>query len=475
MAAAGPDEGDEVCAVTGVHGYLAEHRDRIVEELIGWVRLRSVAGVPEHEVDVVRSANWLAGALRETGFPTVEVWTTEGGPAVYAQWCAAPDAPTVLVYSHHDVRAAKDENWEETPPFEPAVRDGRIYGRGTSDAKGQVLAHLWGIRAHLATTGRPAPAVNLKFLVEGEEELGSPSFAGLLEERAAELAADVSVFTDTLLWREDHPAICTSVRGMISASIEVHGPRKDIHSGAASGSAPNPVVELSRLIGSLLDDEGRITIPGFYDDVLPPREERRQELAALPFDEEDWLTRSHTRNVVGETGYTVLERLWLRPAVEVISTIAGDPVGPARAAIPAVASAEISFRTVPGQRGDRVADQIRHWVQERLADTVEAEVTVSEETAQQPYETPPGSALDALDRAMRRGFRVSAVGRMGNAGGGPSELLARTLRAPLLFFGTGFIEDDWHDSDESVRLATLLDGAATIAFLWEELPGALEA
>ncbi|WP_410675907.1 M20/M25/M40 family metallo-hydrolase [Amycolatopsis sp. cmx-4-68] len=286
---------DKLCAVTDVHGYLAEHRDRIVEELIGWARLRSVAGVPEHEIDLVRSANWLAGALRETGFPTVEVWATEVGPAVHAQWCAAP-APTVLIYSHHDVRAAKDENWEETPPFEPALRD----GRGTSDAKGQVLAHLWGIRAHLATTGRTAPAVNLKILVEGEEEAGSPHLARLIEDNRARLDADLVVFSDTLLWRADHPAICTSVRGMVGAHLEIHGPLRDVHSGAASGPAPNPAVELCRLLGQLHDDKGRLTLPGFYDDVTEPTERMRADLAALPFSEDDWLARSDTRSIGGE-------------------------------------------------------------------------------------------------------------------------------------------------------------------------------
>jgi acetylornithine deacetylase/succinyl-diaminopimelate desuccinylase-like protein len=453
-----------------VHAFLAENSERLIAQLAEWVRVPSVADA-ERDPDLRRSAAWLAGAFRDVGFPRVEIWWAGGSPAVFAEWAVSPEAPTVLVYSHHDVRAVKAENWSETAPFEPVVRAGRLYGRGASDAKGQILAHLWGLRAHLSD--RLAPDVNLKFLVEGEEELGSPSLADLLEEKAADVAADLVVFTDTLLWREDHAAICTSVRGMISAHIEVHGTVKDIHSGATSGSAPNSALELARLLGSLLDSSGEIALPGFYDDVSPMREERRRELAALPFDEGDWLTRSHTRKVTGESGYTVLEQLWLRPAAEVISMIAGDPIGPTRASIPAVAAADISIRTVPGQRGDRVAEQIRRWVAQTLPDTVEVVVEVAEETAQQPYETPPGPALDALDAAMRRGFRVPSVGRMGNAGGGPAELLARTLQAPVVFFGTGLIEDDWHDSDESVRLATLLDGAATIAFLWEELPAAL--
>ena len=453
-----------------VHAFLAEHLPHLVAELSEWVRIPSVAG-SERDPALMHSAHWPAGTLTDLGFPRVELWMAGESPAVFAEWIVDPAAPTVLVYSHHDVRAVKPQNWDETEPFEPVVRRGRLYGRGASDAKGQVLAHLWGLRAHLL--GRDAPAVNLRFLVEGEEELGSPMLSTLVEEHAEDLAADLVVFSDTTLWRADHPAACTSVRGMISASIEVHGPTKDIHSGAASGSVPNSAVELAKLLAALLDEDGRIALPDFYDDVSPIEEERRRELEDLPFTQEDWLTRSHSRAIAGETGFTVLEQLWERPSVEVTAMISGDPIGPSRAAIPAVANASLSFRIVEHQRPERVADQIRRWVHATLPDTVEVVVEVSEESAQLPYRTPPGPALDALDAAMRRGFRVPEVGRMGNAGGGPAELLARTAEAPVVFFGTGLIEDDWHDSDESVHLATLLDGAATMAFYWESLPAAL--
>jgi acetylornithine deacetylase/succinyl-diaminopimelate desuccinylase-like protein len=453
-----------------VHAFLAEHLPQLVTELSAWVRIPSVAG-SDRDLDVLRSAHWLAGTLTDVGFPRVELWRAGDSPAVFAEWITDPSKPTALVYSHHDVRAVKDGNWEETAPFEPVERRGRLYGRGASDAKGQLIAHLWGLRAHLRD--RDAPAVNLKVIVEGEEELGSPNLAALLEDRRADLAADVVLFSDTVLWRAGAPAACTSVRGMLSASIEVHGPAKDVHSGAASGSVPNPALEVGRLLGALVDADGRIAVPGFYDDVPPIPDQRRQELAALPFTDEDWLARSHSRVIAGEPGFSVLEQLWERPSVEVTSMIAGDPVGPSRAAIPAVANASLSFRTVPGQVPARMAEQIRSWVRGTLPDTVEVLVDVAEETAQLGYRTPPGPALDALVAAMRRGFQVEEVGRMGNAGGGPAELLARVIDAPVVFFGTGLIEDDWHDSDESAHLDTLRAGAATMAFLWESLPSAL--
>lgn len=488
-----------------LHAYLRSHRGGIEKQLAEWVRVPGILGVPEHQRDLLRSANWLAAAFREAGFPMVDVQPTGESHAVFAEWCEAPGAPTVLVYSHHDVRAVKPDNWEQTSPFEPVVRGGRLYGRGSSDAKGQVLAHLWGIRAHLhqrntrpitsgaqnphvpshlvpknptlshspfpaqAHPARPAPAVNLKFIVEGEEEGGSPHLAALLEEDAARFHADVVLFSDTLLWHADHPALCVGLRGMLSASLEVFGPERDVHSGAVSGNAPNPAFELARLLALLHDADGRITLPGFYDDVEPPPEDLRQALAELPYSDEDWLKRSGSGAITGETGYTVPERLWLRPAVEVTSIIAGDPSGVSRATVPAVASADLSFRTVPGQRVENVADKLRQWVENTIGDAFGHTLTTDLETAQEPYRTPDHPAVAALERAMATGFHNGRVGRMGNAGGGPAELLGRMLQAPVLFFGTGLVEDHWHDSDESVSLEVLVNGAVTLACFWDEL------
>ena len=452
-----------------VHDFLLSRESELIDELAGWVHIPSVAGLPDRAVEVIRSAKWLAAALRDTGFPVVEVWAEDEAPAVYGEWRAAPGAPTVLVYSHHDVRVSKEDQWIETSPHEPVLRDGYLYGRGASDAKGQVMAHLWGIRAHLAATGRAAPAVNLKVLVEGEEETGSAHLEQLLDNNRDRLTADVVVFSDTMLWHRDHPAVCTSMRGTIQAHLEVYGPLRDVHSGAVSGPAPNPVFALSRLLGGLYDDKGRITVPGFYDDVVEPSDRRRAELAALPFTEEDWLARSETRSVSGEVGYTVLEQLWARPAIEAIAVVAGDPVGLPRAAVPAVAAADLSIRTVPNQTIAGVGDQLRRWVADNLSRDVDHQLTVSDRTGQEPYQTPEDHpAVQALAAAMEEGFG-SPAGRMGNAGGGPAELLGRVLDAPVIFFGTGLPEDRWHDSDERVSIEVLRKGAATLAHLWPRL------
>jgi acetylornithine deacetylase/succinyl-diaminopimelate desuccinylase-like protein len=451
-----------------VRDFIDANTPLLLDRLTEWIRIPSVAGVPEHKHNLTRSANWLAGELSDTGFPTTEIWEGAEGPAVFAEWAGAPGGPTILIYSHHDVRAVKEENWDQTSPFDPVQRGGRLYGRGSSDAKAQVMAHIWGIRTHLHATGRPAPAVNLKLIVEGEEEAGSPGLARLLKAHRARLDADAVIFSDTLLWRADHPALCTSIRGMLGARIEVYGPLTDIHSGAVSGAAPNPALELSRLLAQLHDHKGRITFPGFYDDVEEVSQRRRAELAALPFDPPDWLERSHTRSIVGEEGYTVLERLWERPALEVIALAAGDPVGVKRAAVPSMASADLSIRTVAGQKVATVADQVRRWVEATISDSYAYELSLDLDNAQEFYRTPDCPLVDTLSRAMAKGFQADTVGRMGNAGGGPADLLASVLGIPVVFFGTGLVEDNWHDSDESVHVDNLKAGIATLAHLLNE-------
>ncbi|WIB36117.1 M20/M25/M40 family metallo-hydrolase [Curtobacterium sp. MCJR17_043] len=311
---------------SGVGRFLADNREEVLGQLEHWVRIPSVASQPERSIDVERSARWLAAAMREVGLTTDILWAGPS-PTVVGEWIVDPAKPTVLVYSHHDVRHAKPEEWAETEPFQPVLRDGRLYGRGASDAKGQVVAHLWGLRAHLAGRGDAGPAVNLKYVVEGEEELGSTHFASLLDQEHERLSCDVVVFSDTLQWKDGDPAVVTSMRGMTGATLTVTGPLRDVHSGAASGPTPNPVHALVTVLAALHDDDGRIALPGFYDDVEELTDERREQLGDLSFDTDVWLERTETRSVTGESGHTVEERLWARPAIEVLTLLAGDPTG----------------------------------------------------------------------------------------------------------------------------------------------------
>ena len=455
-----------------LHQWLSEHRTELLDELIGWARLRSVVGPPEHDIDLRRSAQWLAGELRDTGFPTVEVWPTQGGPAVYAEWCSVADAPTVLVYSHHDVRAAKDEEWEQCPPFEPALREGRLFGRGTSDAKGQVLAHIWAVRAILAA-GAPHPPVNLKVLVEGEEEVGSPNLADLLQTHRDRLDADLIVLSDTMIWRADVPAVCLGIRGLVQAQVEILGPLTDFHGGVVAGVAPNPATELVRVLGRLHRDDGTIAIDGFYDDVRDSPADELAELSRLP--SEDWVERTCSRSAGGEDGRLLVERLWLRPSVEVIALVAGDSEGPSRGTIPSVASAHIQFWIVPDQDPQAVSERIRSWIASMVSDRFAFRVTIQEELNQPPYSTPRGHpAVPVLAEAMSDAFGTPAQ-HMRNGGGAPAALLAGQLDLPVLFFGTGLPEDRWHDSEESINIDVLMSGVVTMALFWQRWRTSAEA
>ena len=253
---------------SAVRTYIDSHYAAFLDDLAEWLRIPSVSAQPEHAADVRRSADWLAAKLRETGFPTAEVWPTAGAPAVFAEWPADdPRAPTVLVYGHHDVQPADRADGWDSDPFEPVIREGRLYARGAADDKGQVFFHTLGVRAHLAATGRTAPAVHLKLLIEGEEESGSPHFRTLVEGHADRLTADAVIVSDTSMWSADTPTVCTGMRGLAECEITLHGPEQDIHSGAFGGAVPNPATEAARLVAALHDEHARVAIPGFYDGV----------------------------------------------------------------------------------------------------------------------------------------------------------------------------------------------------------------
>lgn len=458
-----------------VAAFLDEYLPDLVESLSAWVAIPSVAADPERADDVTRSAHWLAGEMRDIGLST-EIFPTGDAEAVFGELRAAdPAAPTVLVYSHHDVRDAKPEQWRETEPFTPVERDGRLYGRGSSDAKGQAIAHLGGLRAHVASRVDGRPAVNLKYLVEGEEEIGSPNLRELIESDPERFACDLIVFSDTIQWKEDAPAPVMSMRGILNASLTVTGPSRDVHSGVASGVTVNPAHVVADVVSALHDEHGRIRLPRFYDDVDELTPERRADFARLPSDEDDWMARVETSAVDGEEGYTLLERLWARPSIETLSLLAGDPLGLERSVIPETAEASFSIRIVPGQSVHTVADQLREFVASVIPDHVDYTLEADEVIAQEPYTSHPGPAQDALERALERGFGLPLAGRMGNAGGGPAEFLGTTLGAPVILLGTGLPEDHWHASDESISLTMLRRGAATIAHLWEELGSALSA
>ncbi len=455
-------------AVNTVRAYIESHRASFLDDLVEWLRIPSVSAQPEHATDVRRSADWLAAKLKETGFPTAEVWETPGAPAVFAEWPSEdPGALKVLVYGHHDVQpAARADGWD-TEPFEPVIRGNRLHARGAADDKGQVFFHTLGVRAHLATTGRSAPAVHLKMLIEGEEESGSPHFRALVEERAERLAADVVVVSDTGMWAEDTPTVCTGMRGLTECEIHLQGPDQDIHSGSFGGAVPNPATAVARLVAALHDEHARVAIPGFYDGIVELTGRERELFAELPFDEERWLRTARSTATHGEAGHTTLERVWARPTAEVNGIGGGYQGAGSKTVVPASAMVKLSFRLVAGQDPDHIEKAVRVWTAEQIPAGIRYEITFSGAT--RPCLTPlDHPALQSVVRAMGRAFQ-QPIRYTREGGSGPAADLQEVLDAPVLFLGISVPSDGWHAPNEKVELDLLLKGVETSAYLWDEL------
>ncbi|MEU7013785.1 dipeptidase [Streptomyces sp. NPDC046385] len=468
-----PDNAVRTARTETVRAYVEQHRAAFLDELAEWLRIPSVSAQPDRADDVRRSADWLADRLAKTGFPTVEVWETDGAPAVFAEWPSGePDAPTVLVYGHHDVQpAAREDGWH-TDPFEPTVVDGRMYARGASDDKGQVFFHTLGVRAHLAATGRTAPAVNLKLLVEGEEESGSPHFRALVEKHADRLATDIVIVSDTGMWSETTPTVCTGMRGVADCEIDLYGPDQDIHSGSFGGAVPNPATVAGRIVAALHDADERVAIPGFYDGVTELSDAERALIAELPFDEAGWLTTAKSHGTLGEAGYSTLERVWARPTAEV-NGIGGGYQGPGgKTIVPASAHLKLSFRLVAGQDPEHIERAVRSWLTGLVPAGVRYEIVFGAPT--RPCLTPlDHPALRAVAGAMSLAFDGAKVRYTREGGSGPAADLQDVLGAPVLFLGISVPSDGWHAPNEKVELDLLMKGVEATAHLWGDLPAAL--
>ncbi|HEY6790597.1 MAG TPA: dipeptidase [Trebonia sp.] len=459
-----------------VREYVEGHAAEFSAALREWLAIPSVSADPARHDDVRRSAQWLADYLKNAaGFPVAEVWETKGLPAVCAHWPASdPEAPRVLIYGHHDVQpAALADGWDYEP-FEPTEQDGKIFGRGASDDKGQVLFHALGVTALLNASGQPAPPVSITLLVEGEEESGSPNFADLLAQRREQLSPDVIVVSDTTMWASDVPSICTGMRGLADAEITLHGPARDLHSGSFGGGVPNPVHALASLLAGLHDEDGKVTLEGFYDDVVPLTAAERELLAKLPFDEKSWLVDAgDSQASAGEQGFSTLERIWARPTAEV-NGIWGGHTGPGgKTIIPKDAHAKLSFRLVANQTPEKVLEAFDEYVKDNTPDGITATVQLGHGV--RPCRSPIDSkGVLAARRAMERAFGTGVLFTK-EGGSGPEADLADILDAPLVFVAVGLDADRIHAPNEYVDLSRLLRGAETAAYLWEELSGLSKA
>ena len=459
--------------MTDERTYVRDHVDDFHADLDAWLRIPSVSAQPVHAADVRRSAEWLAAKFGELGFPTVEIWETPGHPAVFAEWPSDDaGAPTVLVYGHHDVQPVDPLELWEKPPFEPTIIGEELFARGAADDKGQVAFHFLGLRAHLAATGRTSPAVALKFLVEGEEESGSPHFAELLRAKLHRLRCDVAVVSDTTMFGRDTPSICTAMRGLTDCQVDVFGPGIDLHSGAFGGAVPNPAHVLADLLAGMHDEDGRVTLEGFYDRVVELTPAEREKFAKLPFDEQDWLSGAATSGATyGEKGFSTLERLGARPTAEVNGIWGGYTGEGHKTIIPAHAHAKVSFRLVADQDPLDIQQRFRDYLAAKTPDGIRSGVHFYGPGVR-PCLTPidhPANA--AVVRAMERAFEKEILFTR-EGGSGPEADLADVLGVPVVFLGVSLPDDRFHAPNERAVLPMLYKGAEAAAYLWSELGAA---
>ena len=452
--------------------YCRRHQPRFVEELIEACRIPSISAQPDHADDVVRSAEHFAQAALDAGFQHAELLPTGGHPAVYAERLVDPALPTALIYGHHDVQPVDPLDQWLSPPFEPEIRDGCLYCRGAVDDKGQVWMHLKAVEAHLQVRGELP--LNLKLIVEGEEEISSEHFDELAERERARLAADVAVISDTPIYGRGLPSLCTGLRGMVPIEIEVSGPALDLHSGAFGGAVANPVAVLARIIAALHDPEsGRVSVPGFYDAVREPSPEERAQFALLPFDEPAFRAAAGGIGATaGEVGWSVQERRWARPTLELNGIWGGYSGAGQKTIIPARAGAKITCRLVPDQEPEVIGELVAAAIRAAAPPGVEVRATVS------PGGRPVVTAIDhpavqAARRAMRHGFGVDpAIIRDGGTIP-PVATFQHRLGMPVVLVGVGLPDDQIHAPNERFDLDQYARGVRVLARLWEEMPGAL--
>jgi acetylornithine deacetylase/succinyl-diaminopimelate desuccinylase-like protein len=441
--------------------FVEEQRARLLEELFTFLRIPSISTLPENRAQVREAAEFVADSLRASGLENVEVIETEGHPLVYADWLHAPGKPTVLCYGHYDVQPPDPIELWESPPFEPVIRDGNLYARGASDDKGQMYIHVKAVEALMREHG--TLPVNLKFLIEGEEEIGGKNVARFVEANPERLKADVALVSDTAMYAPGLPTLCVGLRGLVYTEVKVKGAKRDLHSGLYGGAAPNPVFALAELLSKAKNAEGRIQVPGFYDDVEEPSQIELQSWQRLPFDEKQFLAHEvGSVALTGEADRSVLERVWSRPTLEVHGIAGGFTGAGAKTVIPAEATAKVSFRLVPNQDPNKIVSAFRGFLTEHCPAGVAVELNVlsgAPATMVNPDHPAIRVAADAFTDVfgqqtvfVRSGGSIPIVGDF-----------ARHLGIPTILMGFGLPDDGLHSPNEKFAVENYFKGIQTVA------------
>ncbi len=443
--------------------YINENKDRFINELFDLLRIPSISAESGHKPDMQRCAEFLAAALVKAGADHAEVLPTEGNPVVYAEKIVDPKAKTVLVYGHYDVMPVDPRAEWRTEPFEPVIKEGRIWGRGADDDKGQLWMHAKAFEAMCATDTLPC---NVKFMLEGEEEIGSPSLYGFCRENKEMLKADIILVSDTSMISMQTPSITCGLRGLAYMEVEVTGPNKDLHSGLFGGAVANPANVLTRLVASLIDDEGRVTIPGFYDDVRELTPEERTAFNKAPFSMEEYKKSLEIGDVEGEAGYTTLERAGVRPSLDVNGIWGGYTGEGTKTVIPAKASAKISMRLVPNQDYHKISELFERHFNAIAPKSVK--VTVKALHGGMPYVSPTDMpAYKAAEKAVETTFGKKPLPFYS---GGSIPIISgfeSILGIKSLLIGFGLAEDAIHSPNESYGLEQFDKGVETIPLFYK--------
>ncbi|MFN0102533.1 MAG: dipeptidase [Bryobacteraceae bacterium] len=455
--------------LTAINNWVDANSARLLEELFTLIRIPSVSTLPEHKGDVARAAQFVADALKTAGLENIEIIPTERHPLIYADWLHAPGKPTVLCYGHYDVQPPDPLELWESPPFEPTVRNGNIYARGAVDDKGQMYAHIKAVEALQGLNG--TFPLNLKFLIEGEEEIGGASIAKYVPEHKEKLKADVALVSDTALYAEGIPTLCIGLRGLVYMEVEATGPARDLHSGLYGGAAPNAVFGLVELLAKAKNADGVIQIPGFYDAVREPSAAELESWESLPFDEAEYLKNEvGSMAITGEPGRSVFEKTWSRPTLEVHGIAGGFTGAGSKTVIPAKALAKVSFRLVPDQDPAAIVAAFRAWVAANAPRGLQTEVRV--------LGASPGLLVNPDHPAISVAAEVFAesLGRktVFTRSGGSIPIVgdfAKHLGIPTVLMGFGLPDDGLHSPNEKFKLANYYQGIATVALFLERYGG----
>ena len=448
-----------------VTNYINSNNHRYIEELKDFLRIPSISTTASHKNDMLKGAKFVAAKLKDAGMKKVSIIKTKKHPLIYAEWLEAKGKPTVLIYGHYDVQPVDPLNLWDSPPFEPVIKNGKIYARGATDDKGQMYMHIKSVEAYMKTVGKLP--LNVKFIIEGEEEVGSQSLEEFIRKNAKQLKCDTVLISDTALFAPGTPTLTYGLRGLAYVEIEVQGPKKDLHSGVYGGAVDNPVNVLAEMISKLKDKNGKIKIPGFYDDVLKLTKKERDNFKKLPFSEKKFANEIGVKKLTGEKGFSTLERLWARPTLDCNGIIGGFTEKGAKTVLPAKASAKISMRLVPNQDPKKIAKLFTQYIKSITPDTVKLKVT--DLHGGYPVIIPlDDKATIAGAKAMSKAFGKETV-FMREGGSIPIvTTFAKKLKAAPVMMGLGLNTENLHSPNEHFNLKHFHLGILSSAYFFEE-------